>query len=179
MQHQRQKACGQPIPRGHRVKPGTKLQRRQPARARAAADAGVPAGRGDLLHLAGVEFQDVVRRRRMVRSYDVSRPLPAEVIDQIVGNGLRAPSAGFSQGWGFLVLDTPADVARFREAVRPPDHPEDWFAANVDAPLLIIRIRTRTPTSIAMPSRTRAFPTGPMPGGPLPTGTSTPGSRRC
>jgi len=55
-----------------------------------------------------------------------------------VGNGLRAPSAGFSQGWGFLVLDTPTDMARFGEAVRPPDHPEDWFAANVDAPLLII-----------------------------------------
>jgi len=74
----------------------------------------------------------------MVRSYDVSRPVPAEVIDRIVGNGLRAPSGGFSQGWGFLVLDTPADVARFRDAVRPDDHPEDWFAATVDAPLLII-----------------------------------------
>ena len=31
--------------------------------------------------------------------------------------------------WGFLVLDNSADVARFREAVRPQDHPEDWFAA--------------------------------------------------
>jgi hypothetical protein len=29
-------------------------------------------------------------------------------------------------------------VARFRDAVRPGQHPEDWFAANVDAPLLII-----------------------------------------
>jgi hypothetical protein len=36
------------------------------------------------------------------------------------------------------VLDNLADVARFREAVRPEDHPEEWFAANVDAPLLII-----------------------------------------
>ena len=115
----------------------------------------------------------------MVRSYDVSRLVPAEVLDRIVGNSLRAPSAGFSQGWGFLVLDTPTDVARFREAVRPPDHPEDWLAANMDAPLLITGIRTRTPTSIAMPSRTRAFPTGPMPGGSPPTGTATPGSRRC
>src|SRR5215472_5544327 len=74
----------------------------------------------------------------MVRSYDLGRPVPAELIDRIVGNGLRAPSAGFSQGWGFLVLDNPADVARFRDAVRPEEHPEEWFAANVDAPLLII-----------------------------------------
>jgi nitroreductase len=74
----------------------------------------------------------------MVRRYDAARPVPGELVDRIVRNGLRAPSAGFSQGWGFLVLDNPADVARFREAVRPDDHPENWFAANVDAPLLII-----------------------------------------
>jgi len=85
-----------------------------------------------------VEFQDVVRRRRMVRSYDTSRPVPPDVIDRIVHNGLRAPSAGMAQGWGFLVLDTPADVARFRDAVRPEANADRWFAVNVDAPLLIV-----------------------------------------
>lgn len=74
----------------------------------------------------------------MVRSYDASRPVPPDIVDRIVGNGLRAPSAGFSQGWAFLVLDTAADVARFRDAVRPEDHPEDYFAAQVDAPLLVV-----------------------------------------
>ena len=62
----------------------------------------------------------------MVRSYDVNRAVPAEVVDRIVANGLRAPSAGFSQGWGFLVLDT------------PEEGPEGWFAAKVEAPLLIV-----------------------------------------
>jgi nitroreductase len=85
-----------------------------------------------------VEFQQVVQKRRMVRRYDVNRAVPAEVVDRIVGNGLRAPSAGFSQGWGFLVLDTPDDVGRFREAVTPEEGPEGWFAANVEAPLLIV-----------------------------------------
>ncbi len=74
----------------------------------------------------------------MVRSYDLSRPIPPDVIDRIVQNGLRAPSAGFSQGWGFLILDSPADVARFRDAVRPDVDPDGWFAAKVDAPLLIV-----------------------------------------
>jgi len=74
----------------------------------------------------------------MVRSYDSGRPVPPDVIDRIVRNGLRAPSAGFSQGWGFLILDNPADVARFRAAVRPDSDPEGWFAAKVDAPLLIV-----------------------------------------
>ncbi|TVT20690.1 nitroreductase family protein [Amycolatopsis acidiphila] len=85
-----------------------------------------------------MEFQDVLRRRRMVRTYDPDRPVPAELVDRIVQNGLRAPSAGFSQGWGFLVLDQADDIARFRDAVRPPERPENWFAANVQAPLLIV-----------------------------------------
>jgi nitroreductase len=84
-----------------------------------------------------MEFQDVVRHRRMVRSYS-QRPVPPQIVDRIVRNALRAPSAGFSQGWAFLVLDTPAGVARFRDAVRPEQDPENWFAANVDAPLLIV-----------------------------------------
>src|SRR5262249_28560421 len=74
----------------------------------------------------------------MVRRYDTSRPVPPEIVDRIVRNGLRAPSAGFSQGWGFLVLDDPADIARFREAVRSELDPDGWFAAKVQAPLLII-----------------------------------------
>jgi nitroreductase len=85
-----------------------------------------------------VEFQDVVRRRRMVRRYDASRPVPPEIIDRIVRNGLRAPSAGFAQGWGFLVLDDPADIAKFRDVVRSELDPDGWFAAQVQAPLLII-----------------------------------------
>jgi nitroreductase len=32
--------------------------------------------------------------------------------------------AGFSQGWGFLVLDSPAGVARFRETAAPEQEPE-------------------------------------------------------
>lgn len=85
-----------------------------------------------------MEFREVLRRRRMVRSYEESRPVPAEVIDRLVQAGLRAPSAGFSQGWGFLVLDTPEDIARFREAATPATDAEHWFSANVRAPLLIV-----------------------------------------
>jgi nitroreductase len=85
-----------------------------------------------------VEFQDVVRRRRMIRHYDLNRPVPTEVVDRILHNAVRAPSAGFSQGWGFLVLDTPDDLARFRAAATPPEGPENWFAAQVQAPLLIV-----------------------------------------
>jgi nitroreductase len=56
-------------------------------------------------------------------------------------NAVRAPSAGFSQGWGFLVLDTPADIALFRESVRGEDEDDDsvgWLATTVNPPLLIV-----------------------------------------
>ncbi len=51
-----------------------------------------------------MEFQDVVRRRRMVRNYQ-DRPLPAGALERMLANAIRAPSAGFTQGWAFLVLE--------------------------------------------------------------------------
>jgi len=62
-----------------------------------------------------MEFQDVVRRRRMVRNFD-DRPLSPDVVERIVANGLRAPSAGFTQGWAFLVLEGREETARFWDA---------------------------------------------------------------
>ncbi|WP_370942885.1 nitroreductase family protein [Amycolatopsis sp. cg5] len=50
-----------------------------------------------------MEFQDVVRRRRMVREF-TDEPVSEESLQRILRNALRGPSAGFSQGQGFLVL---------------------------------------------------------------------------
>lgn len=55
-----------------------------------------------------MEFQDVVRRRRMVRQFD-RRPVPEESLR----NAVRGPSAGFSQGQEFLVLRGETELARF------------------------------------------------------------------
>jgi nitroreductase len=86
-----------------------------------------------------MEFQEVVRRRRMVRNYDPSRPIPPAVVDRLLANALRAPSAGFSQGWAFLVLSTPEDRARFWAATgSSPDEPDPWFHDMQNAPLLIV-----------------------------------------
>ena len=86
-----------------------------------------------------MEFQEVVRRRRMVRNYDPSRPIPPAVVDRLLANALRAPSAGFSQGWAFLVLSTPEDRERFWAATgSSPDEPDPWFQDMQNAPLLIV-----------------------------------------
>lgn len=84
-----------------------------------------------------MEFAEVVRRRRMVRNFDPDRPVPAEVRDRILANALHAPSAGFSQGWAFLVLQEPADRARFWSATRPPE-PTGWYERMSTAPLLVV-----------------------------------------
>lgn len=54
----------------------------------------------------------MIRRRRMVRDY-TDQPLTDEVVERVLNSALRAPSAGFSQGWAFLALTDPADRARF------------------------------------------------------------------
>ena len=85
-----------------------------------------------------MEFQTVVDHRRMVRKYEVSKRVPVEMVEVILSNALRAPSAGFTQGWGFLVLDDPNDIVKFREAATPATEKDSWYAATFDAPLVII-----------------------------------------
>jgi len=53
-----------------------------------------------------VEFQKVVRRRRMVRHF-VADPVPKEMVNRIVELALHAPSAGFSQGSAYVVVTDP------------------------------------------------------------------------
>ena len=84
-----------------------------------------------------MEFQDVVRRRRMVRNY-ADRPVDPAIIDRALENATHAPSAGFSQGWGFLLLDTPDDVGRFWAASTDGGDPDDWLSGMMRAPVLIL-----------------------------------------
>ncbi|MGH8776798.1 MAG: nitroreductase family protein [Jiangellaceae bacterium] len=86
-----------------------------------------------------MEFSQVVRRRRMVRNYDPDRPVPAEIRDRILANALHAPSAGFSQGWAFLVLEAPADRRRFWIATTP-DGADSWYESMSRAPLIVVAL---------------------------------------
>lgn len=65
-----------------------------------------------------MEFQDVVRRRKMVRSFE-DRPIPHEIVERLLANAQRAPSAGFSQGWAFLVFEGRPETDRFWNVVNP------------------------------------------------------------
>ena len=88
--------------------------------------------------MGGMEFADVVRRRKMVRNY-TDEPVDAAVVDQALANAVRAPSAGFSQGWGFLVLDTDEDVRRYWAATADvTDDPDEWPRGMMRAPVVVV-----------------------------------------
>lgn len=76
----------------------------------------------------------------MVRRY-LDRPVDPDVLDRALSHALRAPSAGFTQGWGFLVLDTADDVRRFWEATSDPgalDRPSRWLEGMTRAPVVVV-----------------------------------------
>ena len=84
-----------------------------------------------------MEFQDVVRKRKMVRSFD-DRPIPRELLERILANAQRAPSAGFSQGWSFLVLEGNAETSRYWDTLWPePKRSEFGWPDMFKAPVLI------------------------------------------
>jgi nitroreductase len=82
-----------------------------------------------------MEFQQVVRQRRMVRAFRED-PLDPDVIERILANGNRAPSAGFTQGYGFLVLEAAKDRTRFWQTMAAAGHPPE--PAETAAPLLVV-----------------------------------------
>jgi nitroreductase len=93
--------------------------------------------------LASMEFQDVVRRRRMVRNFD-SRPLAAELVERVVANALRGPSAGFTQGVELLVLEGPEQTSRYWDACFPAHRRSGFrWPGVLQAPLLIVTLASR------------------------------------
>jgi nitroreductase len=84
-----------------------------------------------------MEFQDVVRKRRMVRSF-LPEPLPNDVVQRILANAQRAPSAGFSQGWAFLALEGPQQTEQYWSTVGPDDRDGFQWPDLYQAPLLIV-----------------------------------------
>jgi nitroreductase len=75
----------------------------------------------------------------MVRNYDPDRPVPGEIVDRALENAIHAPSAGFSQGWGFLVLDQRPDVDRFWAAASPEEPTlERWLLGMRKAPVVVV-----------------------------------------
>ncbi len=75
----------------------------------------------------------------MVRRY-ADRPVDPDAVHRMLANAVRAPSAGFSQGWAFLVLDRPPDLERFWASSSPPGSTGGgrWLSGMRTAPVVIV-----------------------------------------
>jgi nitroreductase len=105
-----------------------------------------------------MEFADVVRGRRMCRDFD-GRPLDAHTLDALLDQARRAPSAGFSQGTGFLVIDDPDSLCRYWDATLPAPARERFaFPGLLRAPAIVVPL-ARAQTYVeryAEPDKARA-----------------------
>lgn len=80
----------------------------------------------------------------MVRDY-ADTPVDPAVVDRALANATRAPNAGFTQGWAFLLLDRPEDVRRFWATTADDlDRPDRWLAGMMRAPVVIVPCSSRT-----------------------------------
>jgi nitroreductase len=85
-----------------------------------------------------MDFRDVVRRRRMVRSFD-QRPIPDDALTRVLETARHAPSGGFSQGFDFIVLTKPDELQWFYRTTDDPTDPEPFPGREPDvAPTAIV-----------------------------------------
>ncbi|MGA3109634.1 MAG: nitroreductase family protein [Candidatus Bathyarchaeia archaeon] len=86
-----------------------------------------------------MEFEKVVLKRRMVRNFQ-PKPVPKQVIHKILELALHAPSAGFSQGWAYVVVQD----EKLRKQIGDLQGETDFYATRrfhrfvSEAPLLIV-----------------------------------------
>ena len=79
----------------------------------------------------------------MHRAFSTDAVEPA-LIDQIIDTARRAPSAGNSQGWNFVVLQGPDQTARFWDVTLPPPRRSSFrWPGLLDAPVVVLPIANR------------------------------------
>jgi nitroreductase len=76
----------------------------------------------------------------MVRAF-ADDPVDPDAVDALVDLARRAPSAGNTQGWAFLVLEGPAQTARYWDVTLPTDRRAGFrWPGLVAAPVLIVAL---------------------------------------
>jgi nitroreductase len=85
-----------------------------------------------------LELEKVILKRRMVRNFQ-PRPVSMQAIERILTLALHAPSAGFSQGWAYVVVSD----EQMKRRVGKVQGEEDYFSKRFhkfvsEAPVLIV-----------------------------------------
>jgi nitroreductase len=78
-----------------------------------------------------MDFDEAVRKRKMIREYDGDRQIPNEIISKLIKNAHTAPSAGHTQVQEFIIVKDDLTKKRLRKAAVNQDYVEK-------APVLIV-----------------------------------------
>ena len=85
-----------------------------------------------------MEFDEVVRRRRMVRAF-APDPVDPQVVDDLLDRARRSPTAGNSQAIEFLVLEGPEQTGKYWDTTLPLDRRADFgWPDLLVAPVIIV-----------------------------------------
>jgi nitroreductase len=86
-----------------------------------------------------MDWAEIVRARRMCRDFE-DRAVDAGVLDRILDQARRVPSAGFSQGIDFVVLEG-AETAHFWDHTLPASEREGFpWPGLLRAPVIVLPI---------------------------------------
>ena len=79
-----------------------------------------------------MDFDEVVKRRKMIREYDLNRQqIPNQIITKLIKNAHRAPSAGHTQIQEFIIVKDSSTKKKLRKAAVNQEYVQN-------APLLIV-----------------------------------------
>jgi nitroreductase len=85
-----------------------------------------------------MEFQDVVRRRRMVRAF-TAEPVDPAVVASLLDLARHAPSAGYTQGQSFITVTRPDLKQALANLCGEAEYTASGFAPFISgAPVLIV-----------------------------------------
>ena len=62
------------------------------------------------------ELDKVIRKQKMIRKYDRNREIPENIINKLIDNASRAPSAGHTQVQEFIIIKDPSTKRKLRLA---------------------------------------------------------------
>jgi nitroreductase len=63
-----------------------------------------------------MDFDEVVKRRKMIREYDLDKQIPDELITKLIKNAHKAPSAGHTQVQEFIIVRDDLIKKKLRKA---------------------------------------------------------------
>jgi nitroreductase len=62
-----------------------------------------------------MEFEQVIRKRRMVREFDPNKQIPEKILKKLLRNAHRAPSAGHTRVQEFVIITDPTTKKKLRQ----------------------------------------------------------------